>query len=103
MSKTPRVLDAYRLRVRPIRVRTVSSSRQGRPRIAHRFNGGVMVIKIKRVPSGTKENLYRQTTLLCRSCLSPLSGLDRWERALFPPMNRWAIVGSPSRDNQAEC
>ena len=65
-------------------------SRQGRPKIAHRFNGGNQAPRTGKAPLGAKE-----TTTYAQRVLSSLAGL-----APTPPTNpalkRWAILFRPA-------
>ena len=79
-------------------------SRQGHPTVAHRFNGGRASRTIVKSRQG-RQNLAitvvtsgRRLATLGVS-VAPAGAAGR-ERLVDPPMNRWAMIGSPCRDKE---
>ena len=77
-----------------------SLSRQGHPKIAHRFIGGTSVDEKAPAPTGATEiaalvEHFSSRMMPFREILSSLPGLNPLSRLSVPPLKRWAIVGSP--------
>ena len=85
-----------------------SLSRQGHPKIAHRFIGGKGVPARCAVPAGTTEvspaeppsNFSPPSPTNARAVFRPWRDCSG-HRSLVPPLKRWAIFNRPYRDAEA--